>query len=174
MYCCAWQTCNSPASTLGCCVSGNVIGLDWSKLVPRPIAAAVPLPGKNASSAATSTGPNPQKVLLQQHNKYRKVHGLANLKWDDKLAASAAKWAKTCKVERSNNAGVGENIGFGFKQYEDAVDSWYKEVRTMTSICVYPLACNAHNTLQLLVLLFAVWVHLMTAMSCLATPRLQM
>jgi hypothetical protein len=50
------------------------------------------------------------------------------LVWDDKLAASAGKWAATCSCSLSRTAGVGEALGCGYAALPDAVNGWYKQV----------------------------------------------
>lgn len=55
------------------------------------------------------------------------------LVWDEKLVASAKAWAATCTFGASRTAGVGENLGFGYSSFLDAVKGWYQQVRL---VCV--------------------------------------
>jgi hypothetical protein len=50
------------------------------------------------------------------------------LVWDEKLAASAKKWADTCTFGVSRTPGVGEALGFGYATFPDAVKGWYNQV----------------------------------------------
>lgn len=52
----------------------------------------------------------------------------AALVWDEKLVASAKKWADTCTFGVSRTAGVGEALGFGYRTFPDAVNGWYNQV----------------------------------------------
>lgn len=53
--------------------------------------------------------------------------------WDEKLAASAKKWADTCTFGVSGTPGVGEALGFGYSTFPDAVKGWYNQVRVCVS-----------------------------------------
>lgn len=63
------------------------------------------------------------------------------LVWDEKLTASAKKWAATCTFGLSGTPGVGESLGFGYRTFPDAVTAWYSQVRTWT---VTVWACFEH------------------------------
>jgi hypothetical protein len=60
---------------------------------------------------------------------YRKRHQVANLVWDDAIAASAAKWVAGCPQGHSGYAGLGENMAWASSRtVEGMVDMWYDEV----------------------------------------------
>lgn len=63
---------------------------------------------------------------LQAHNKYRTLHGVANVTWSAHLAQKAQDWADTCP---SGHSTYGENILFAnfSKDPEDVVARWYRE-----------------------------------------------
>jgi uncharacterized protein YkwD len=66
---------------------------------------------------------------LARTNQLRKVHNASELTWDAELAASAEEWAQTCSMAQSWTPGVGENLAYGYKGWDEAVDAWYREVR---------------------------------------------
>lgn len=82
-----------------------------------------------------------KKMLTDLHNDYRsKVEppatDLVTLKWDDRLAAVAQKWAKQCqaghdKMRKIPSIGmsIGQNVAGGYKTWEEAVFHWYDEIR---------------------------------------------
>jgi hypothetical protein len=59
----------------------------------------------------------------------------APLVWDEKLTASAKKWAATCTFGVSGTPGVGESLGFGYATFPDAVGAWYSQVRACCQVC---------------------------------------
>ena len=79
-----------------------------------------------------------KKETLRAHKKYRKMHGVAKLKWDSTVAAFAQKWceglAKSDKFEHSEGSGYGENLYKSWGSGSDgagtnAVKSWYDEIK---------------------------------------------
>jgi uncharacterized protein YkwD len=74
--------------------------------------------------------------MLNDHNKYRKMHRAPPLYWNATVAASASKWAKSCKIAHDpKTIGVwGENILYGKVPMStalyDAPRMWYNEVKT--------------------------------------------
>jgi uncharacterized protein YkwD len=51
--------------------------------------------------------------MLNRHNSFRTLHGVANLTWDAELALAARRWAKRCVFEHNSLATYGENIYAG-------------------------------------------------------------
>ena len=55
-----------------------------------------------------------KKEVLEQHNKYRRAHGVPELKWSYMLEANAQKWAKKCVkhvlFDYEEQSREGENI----------------------------------------------------------------
>ncbi|XP_033724789.1 uncharacterized protein LOC117314794 [Pecten maximus] len=82
-----------------------------------------------------------KKMITDLHNDYRsKVEppatDLVTLKWDERLASVAQKWAKQCKAGHdkmrkipSIGMSVGQNVAGGYKTWEEAVFHWYDEIR---------------------------------------------
>lgn len=66
--------------------------------------------------------------------------------WDEKLAASAKKWASTCTFGYSGTAGVGESLGFGYRAIPDAVNSWYAQVSRPVADPSWRLGAGASAT----------------------------
>lgn len=63
-------------------------------------------------------------------HRYRGQHGVPALKWDATLAAQAQKYADSCPSGHSGTAGVGENMAWGYSDFNAVVDGWYNEVRS--------------------------------------------
>ncbi|XP_060073743.1 uncharacterized protein LOC132553510 [Ylistrum balloti] len=82
-----------------------------------------------------------KKMITDLHNDYRsKVEppatDLVTLKWDERLASVAQKWANQCKAGHdkmrkipSIGLSVGQNVAGGYKTWEEAVFHWYDEIR---------------------------------------------
>lgn len=85
------------------------------------------------------------KILLNEHNKYRKKHGVPNLQIDNELISAATKYAESLARNRDNNylqpSGVyqgdeklGENLfqcnnkACKMENYTQPLDIWYKEI----------------------------------------------
>ncbi|XP_065651808.1 uncharacterized protein LOC100209399 isoform X2 [Hydra vulgaris] len=78
-----------------------------------------------------------KKDVLDQHNKYRRNHGVPELKWSYLLEGNAHKWAKKCLksllFDYDEQTQEGENIAV-MKDIEvsgtTVVDYWYKEMNS--------------------------------------------
>ena len=85
------------------------------------------------------------KILLQEHNKYRKMHGVPNLQIDNDLISAATKYAESLARNPDVNylepSGVylgdeklGENLfqcnkkSCNMENYTQPLDIWYKEI----------------------------------------------
>lgn len=97
--------------------------------------APAPVPVKPTGKDPEPAGP--LRGILAAHNKVRAAHCAAPLKWSDKLAAVAQKWADTlaargCAFEHSRGK-YGENLAFaapaGTHTSKTATDGWYREVK---------------------------------------------
>ena len=80
--------------------------------------------------------PDNMQGMLEAHNKYRAELNLPKLKWSNKIARSAKKWAiqlknKGCAMKhspRNYRIGYGENIASGYDESpEGVVDRWASE-----------------------------------------------
>lgn len=74
-------------------------------------AAAAPEDPESAVRAATfSSVPSQFKNLLDEHNRYRAMHGVEALSWSPTLASQAAAYAKKCTDAPDPNIprGIGE------------------------------------------------------------------
>jgi len=91
----------------------------------------------SASVAPADTTSNYQSIL-DRHNKYRCMHGVPLMMWDDRIAQNAQLWADTTgtnfehsSLEQRNIAGigsVGENLAMGVTDAK-AVDAFYNEIK---------------------------------------------
>ncbi|PID84053.1 hypothetical protein CSB09_02775 [Candidatus Gracilibacteria bacterium] len=87
----------------------------------------------STSTVSTSTGQetsSPQKEWLNIHNTLRKKHRVGPLKWSQRLAENAQRYANSCPNQHSKGLGFyGENIGMAsFDQSPDmVVNRWYNE-----------------------------------------------
>ncbi|OWF44827.1 uncharacterized protein LOC110457814 [Mizuhopecten yessoensis] len=82
-----------------------------------------------------------KKMITDLHNDYRsKVEppatDLVTLKWDERLASVAQKWANQCKAGHdkmrkipSIGMSVGQNVAGGYNTWEESVFHWYDEIR---------------------------------------------
>ncbi|KAK4052525.1 hypothetical protein OIO90_004292 [Microbotryomycetes sp. JL221] len=74
------------------------------------------------------------RLALEAHNKFRKMHGVADLIWSDKLAQAAQKWFEVCEWEHSKGkvGPYGENLfavsASGIRDPTGGVESWYNEI----------------------------------------------
>lgn len=62
-------------------------------------------------------------------SRYRVQHGVPATSWDPTLAAQAQVYVNTCPFGHSGTAGVGENMAWGYTDFNAVVDAWYDEVR---------------------------------------------
>jgi len=65
--------------------------------------------------------------ILDEHNKFRAMHGVSPLTWNSDLASFAESHASSCVFEHTNSA-FGENLAAGFPSAAAAVESWYNEI----------------------------------------------
>jgi Cysteine-rich secretory protein family len=72
-----------------------------------------------AGSGSSATGANnviDKAQILALHNRYRAEVGVPPLRWSDKLAAGAEKWAMLIaglnRIQHSETSGIGENLAF--------------------------------------------------------------
>jgi len=109
---------------------------------PRPRPRPSPRPRPRASPPAP-TGPRPSDsnlaAILDRHNKYRCMHGVQSLKWNDAIARNAASWAKATggRMKHSSSQSrkgiggfsyLGENLASGATGTR-GVDMWYDEIK---------------------------------------------
>jgi len=69
-----------------------------------------------------------QPEALVRHNLYRARHGSPPLAWDGELEAAARAFTSRCPGGHSGAQGVGENMAWGYRSWQQAVDAWYREV----------------------------------------------
>ncbi|CAI5466287.1 unnamed protein product [Closterium sp. Yama58-4] len=70
--------------------------------------------GGGRSSSGGSSGMD-KAAIVEEHNKARRAVGVADLSWDDKVAAAAKQWAdelasKGCKMKHGGAKGLGQNL----------------------------------------------------------------
>eukprot|EP00198_Chlamydomonas_reinhardtii_P008753 XP_001698090.1 predicted extracellular protein [Chlamydomonas reinhardtii] len=96
---------------------------------PPPSPSAEWLAG--AGKGSTSPLINPA-ILLDAHNRYRVLSGVANLTWDSALSRQAQAWADKCVAGHSGTPGTGENIAWGvYMEPEETLSgviSWANEI----------------------------------------------
>ena len=90
-----------------------------------------------AQSAKVLSGAE-RTEIISQHNQWRSKVGVPDLKWSDKLAEEARKWAlqqakQSCQMQHSSGP-YGENIYWAtFRSNPaDVVDSWGSEIENYT------------------------------------------
>ncbi|KAK3087233.1 hypothetical protein FSP39_003405, partial [Pinctada imbricata] len=81
-----------------------------------------------------------QEAVLRHHNELRgtvepPATDLVKLKWDDRLAAVAQKWANQCQAGHdkvrdipSIGMSIGQNVAGGYRSWHKAVQMWYDEI----------------------------------------------
>jgi len=67
--------------------------------------------------------------VLRKHNELRARHGVTSLSWNSSIAKSAAKFVKTCPNGHSGNPLYGENMGWGYPDYNFVTQAWYDEIK---------------------------------------------
>ena len=104
---------------------------------PSPSKSPSPFKSPSPSGPVGPVGPKSDvRVILEDHNKYRKVHRSVPLTWNNTIAASAAAWVNKCNLthDRSIVGRFGENLLFGkvpvAKALADASRLWYNEVKS--------------------------------------------
>jgi hypothetical protein len=98
----------------------------WRANVLRPSATPAAVPKETPPTAAV-VSQDPSQALAR-HNMYRRRHGVPDLVWDASVAATAARWAQGCPNGHSGYSGVGENMAWGYNDFNAVVDAWYDEV----------------------------------------------
>jgi len=122
--------------------AGERAGIEVQPVQTRNRISPTPASKKKAESSAPVCSPEFlaqfAQEALDQHNKYRTIHGVKPLTLDSKLNAHAQKYAqhlaKTSTFEHSDDPDYGENLywswssdpNFKVKGHE-SVDSWYEE-----------------------------------------------
>lgn len=109
---------------------------------------AVLLSGFQPKVPTDDIEPTSMRGMTERHNKWRAELGLPPLKWSNKIAAVAQKWANVlknrgCKMEHSSTK-YGENIywSMGAKRTpQEAVDAWGSEKQYFN---FETLTCNEH------------------------------
>ncbi|CDK28681.1 unnamed protein product [Kuraishia capsulata CBS 1993] len=83
-----------------------------------------------STAAATTTAASDDFAteILNQHNKYRALHGVDDLSWDSTLASYAQNYADEfdCGSLVHSGGPYGENLALGYST-TGAVDAWYSE-----------------------------------------------
>jgi uncharacterized protein YkwD len=110
---------------------------------PADVVAAEPAPVVVAQAGGggsdRSDRPASARVtLLSLHNRHRAAHCAPPLVWSAQLAGFAQAWAnrlagKGCRLEHRTRSPYGENLAAGtasIMRAEDAVNGWYREVRS--------------------------------------------
>jgi len=69
-----------------------------------------------------------QSGVLNEHNKYRKIHQAANLTWSTSIASVAQTHVSSCNFALyTGSGGYGQNLAAGsFSPVSGAVDYWYQ------------------------------------------------
>lgn len=73
--------------------------------------------------------------FLNGHNKYRCMHGVPPLTWNEDIARLAASWGRTCcesglkhSQSYSYEPSQGENLAAGYGTIAEALKGWYDEI----------------------------------------------
>jgi len=111
------------------------------------------------SAASGTQGPSDAlQAVLDQHNVYRCMHGLADFAWDDTIAANAQQYATSTggqmqhssSESRSGVAGfnyLGENLAWGVTNAK-AVELWYDEIKYTDGGLVSSFSSNTGHYTQ--------------------------
>lgn len=108
-------------------------GLEF--IISVALAGAILLTGSASWAAGVDAGNGIDETqILALHNKSRAEVGVPPLRWSDKLAEGAEKWAKLMaaleKMQHSHTSGVGENLAFSSAKHptlDGMVAFWIKE-----------------------------------------------
>jgi len=99
------------------------------KIPTPPTPAIIPIPTKPKLSPMDAF----RQQALDEHNAYRKQHGVPPLTLDDGLNELAQNWAKhlaaTGSFAHRPNNNYGENIAMSTAGYDTAVRMWYDEYK---------------------------------------------
>jgi len=114
---------------------------------PKPPPAPAPKPPPPVPSPRppppAPSGPRPSDsnlaAVLDRHNKYRCMHGVQLLKWNNAIAAKAKQWAAQTRGQMKHSSSsfrqgvggfsyLGENLAWGATG-ANAVDMWYNEIK---------------------------------------------
>ncbi|WLF76983.1 hypothetical protein PVL30_000691 [Lodderomyces elongisporus] len=72
------------------------------------------------------------KLMLEEHNKLREIHGAQKLRWSTDMFEFASQYALkyNCSgILEHSGARVGENLAYGYSPQE-AIQAWYEEGET--------------------------------------------
>jgi len=68
---------------------------------------------------------------LDEHNRYRAIHGSPPLRWNPTIAAAAQRWAnnlaQSCQMVHNTDDNYGENLGVGYRSWTAVIGAWYNE-----------------------------------------------
>jgi len=128
---CAESCSSSSTSTRSGVVTCACAGCSGDSSAPSPQASEEP--SSPSDSTPTSDGSaSDTNGILEEHNKYRCMHGVPPLSWSAALAQQAQQWAdqQGGKMVHSHAPGVGENLYWssGTPSPAAAVKSWYDEI----------------------------------------------
>lgn len=88
---------------------------------PSPPPPATPVRAEQLSTVSIAEA-------LDNHNRFRRLHGVADLIWRDDLAEAAQKWGDKCVFKHSDYP-YGENLALGHATLSDAIFAWYNEIK---------------------------------------------
>lgn len=95
-------------------------------------------------------------LVLRHHNRLRgqvqpPATDLVKLKWDDRLAVVAQKWANQCEAGHDKERNIpsigmtiGQNVAGGYRSWKKAVQMWYDEI-TMWKYGIEPDSYLGHE-----------------------------
>lgn len=108
---------------------------------PSPPPAPRPRPAPRPPPAPTGPRPSDSNLaaILDRHNKYRCMHGVQPLKWNEAIARNAASWARQTGGQMRHSSSqsrkgiggfryLGENLASGATGTR-GVDMWYDEIK---------------------------------------------
>lgn len=158
-------------STLGEHVTGEIA---MSEIDEKPLTFDVPVDAQSTDDVSSGTKTNGTSLqeqlshlstemqeILDVHNKYRCMHGVPQMSWDDEIAVNAQAWVdqgqwghSSDQSRQLNGEQLGENIAWGSPQYsgKDATEAWYDEIEfteprgSHTRSSAHPDAVIGHYT----------------------------
>ncbi|KAG0215364.1 hypothetical protein BGX28_000104 [Mortierella sp. GBA30] len=92
----------------------------------KPKSKKKPQPKKPSKASAKLS--SEQQLILNAHNKYRAKHQAPPLVWNNNAANFGNNWIQQCQFRHSRGR-FGENLAYGYRDFNAVVDAWYNEVR---------------------------------------------
>ncbi|XP_067940475.1 cysteine-rich venom protein pseudechetoxin-like [Watersipora subatra] len=96
---------------------------------------------KSKTSTSSGVSEPDKRIIVNKHNQLRSSQGAGDMQkmvWDDEIASIAQRWADNCKNSHDEyraipgRFSVGQNLAWGYKTWDGAMQAWYDEVDDFT------------------------------------------